>query len=189
LEQEGEHGSHSVAFASRKLSSAETNYPVHERELLAIVYALKEWRQYLHGSRFVIKTGHHPLRYLDTQSNLSKRPMRWMETLWEYDYEIVYMQGKFNVVADALSMMNESLLTALYMGSEDDEDSDGVALNAVGTVSRLMLINYMVSDLLGAYMEDKAISKDFENPEEGRFENSLDGILYAVENGKRGASR
>jgi hypothetical protein len=64
-----------------------------------------------------------------------------------------------------------------------------VALNAVGTVSRLMLINYMVSDLIGAYMEDKAISKDFENPEEGRFEKSLDGILYAVENGKRGASR
>jgi hypothetical protein len=81
LEQEGDHGSHQFAFASRKLSSAENNYPVHERELLARVYALKEWRPYLHGSRFVIKTDHHPLRYLDTQSNLSKRQMRWMEML------------------------------------------------------------------------------------------------------------
>jgi RNase H-like domain found in reverse transcriptase len=78
LEQEGEHVSHSVAFESRKLSSAETNYPVHERYLLAIVYVLKEWRPYLHDSRFVIKMDHHPLRYLDTRSNLSKRHMRWM---------------------------------------------------------------------------------------------------------------
>ena len=44
MEQESEHGPHPVAFASRKLSSAKNNYPVHERELLAIVYALKEWR-------------------------------------------------------------------------------------------------------------------------------------------------
>jgi hypothetical protein len=69
LEQEGEHVSHPVAFASRKLSSAENNYPVHERELLSIVYALKEWRPYLHGSRFVIKTDHHPLRYLDCRKH------------------------------------------------------------------------------------------------------------------------
>ena len=94
LEQESEHGPHPIAFASRKLSSAENNYPVHERELLAVVYALKEWRPYLHGSLFFIKTDHNPLRYLDTQTNLSKRQMRWMETLQEYDYEIVYVQGK-----------------------------------------------------------------------------------------------
>jgi hypothetical protein len=70
LEQESENGPYPVAFASRKLSGAEKKYPVHERELLAIFYALKEWRPYLHGSRFVIKTDHHPLRHLDTQTNL-----------------------------------------------------------------------------------------------------------------------
>jgi RNase H-like domain found in reverse transcriptase len=161
LEQEGEHGSHPVAFASRKLSSAEMNYPVHEREFLAIVYALNEWRPYLHGSLFIIKPDHHPLRYLDTQSDLSKRHMRWMETLQEYDYEILYVQGKFNVVADALSRINESPSTALYMGSEDDEDSDVVELNVVGTVSRPMLSKSLVSYLLREYKVDKAISKDF----------------------------
>jgi RNase H-like domain found in reverse transcriptase/Reverse transcriptase (RNA-dependent DNA polymerase) len=152
-----------------EISSAENNYPVHERELLAIVYALKEWHPYLHGIRFVIKTDHHPLRYLDTQSNLSKRQMRWMETLQEYDYEIVYVKGKFNVIADALSRINESPSTALYVGSEDNEDSDMVALNVMGTVSRPMLSKSIVSDLLRAYKADKAISKDFENPEVGRF--------------------
>ena len=185
LEQESENGPHPVAFASRKLSGAERNYPVHERELLAIVYALKEWRPYLHGSRFVIKTDHHPLRYLDTQTNLSKRQMRWMETLQEYDYEIVYVQGKFNVVADALSRISESPSSELYAGEEEEEFSEAVAVNVVGTVSRPMLSKSMVSELLRAYKTDKNTRKDFENPEDGRFEKSVEGLLYAVDNGQR----
>jgi hypothetical protein len=97
----------------------------------------------------------------------------------------VYVQGKFNVVADALSMINESPSTTLYVGSENDEVSEVVALNVVGTVSRPMLSKSMVSDLLRAYMADKDIGKDFENPEVGRFEKSLDGILFAVEHGQK----
>jgi hypothetical protein len=111
--------------------------------------------------------------------------MRWMETLQEYDYEIVHVQGKFNVVADALSRINESPSTALYMGIEDDVDSNVVALNIVVTVSRTMLSKSMVSDLLRANKADKTIIKDFEKTEEGRFEKSLDGILYEVENGQK----
>jgi hypothetical protein len=109
-----------------------------------------------------------------------------METLQEYDYDIVYVQGKFNVVADAFSRINESPSTALNVGSEDDEDSDVVAFNVVGTVSRPILSKSIVSDLLRAYMADKDSSKDFENPEVGRFEKSVNGILYAVEMEKRG---
>jgi hypothetical protein len=83
--------------------------------------------------------------------------MRWTETLQEYDYEIVYVQGKFNFIADALSRINESPSTALYVGSEDDKDSDVVALNVVEAVSRPMLSKSMVLDLLRAYKEDTAI--------------------------------
>jgi hypothetical protein len=161
------------------------NYPLHERELLDIVYVIKEWRPYLHGSCFVIKTDHHPLSNLDTQSNLSKKQMRWMKALQEYDYEIVYGRSKFNAAADALYRISESPSTELYMGREEDEDSDVVALNVVGTVSRPKLSKSTVSELLRAYKADKAIREDFENTKLGRFEKSLDGILYAVENGKR----
>jgi hypothetical protein len=158
---------------------------VHERELLAVVYALKEWRPYLHGSRFVIKTDHHPLRYLDTQTNLPKRQMRWMETLQEYDYEIGYRQGKFNIVADALSRINTSPSSELYTGEDEEEAAVAVAVNVVGIVSRPMLSEYILSEVLRAYKADKNTRKDFENPKEGRFERSADGLLYAVDNRQR----
>jgi hypothetical protein len=83
-----------------------------------------------------------------------------METLQKYYYEIVYVQGKLNVVADALSRIKESPSTALYVGNEEDEDSEMMALNVVGTVSRPMLSKSLVSDLLRAYKADKDSRKD-----------------------------
>jgi RNase H-like domain found in reverse transcriptase/Reverse transcriptase (RNA-dependent DNA polymerase) len=71
--QEAEGGWHHVAFTSRKLQPAEENYPVHDLELMAIVYALHEWRVYLHGVDFDIETDHHLLRYLDIQPKLVVR--------------------------------------------------------------------------------------------------------------------
>jgi RNase H-like domain found in reverse transcriptase len=114
---------------------------------------------YLYGSRFVIKADHNPLRYLDTQTNLSKRKMRWMETLQEYDYEIVHVQIKFNVVADALFRINESPSSEIYTGEDEEEAAEVVALNVVGTVSRSMLTKSMLSEVLSAY-----------NPADGIFE-------------------
>ena len=92
-----------VAYESRKLNSAELNYPVYEKELLAVIHSLKVWRHYLLGVRFKIETDHQSLKYLSTQSNLSRRQCRWMELLQEFDFEIEYVKGKENVVADALS--------------------------------------------------------------------------------------
>jgi RNase H-like domain found in reverse transcriptase len=90
-------------YISRKLNDAERNYPTHDRGFLAIVYVVKELRCYLHDSAFVIRTDHHPLRYLNSQPHLSKRQARWLDALPEYDYEIKYLSGKWNVLADALS--------------------------------------------------------------------------------------
>jgi transposase InsO family protein len=99
LEQQGQ----PVAYESRAIRSAERNYPVHEKELLAIVYALTKWRCYLHGRDFVIYTDHCPLQRLQTQPHLSQRQARWLEFLQQYQFEIRYKPGKANKVADALS--------------------------------------------------------------------------------------
>lgn len=60
-----------VAYESRKLNSAEKNYAVHEKEQLAIVFALGKWRVYLHGTNepFMIYTDHESSKYLDTQKH------------------------------------------------------------------------------------------------------------------------
>jgi hypothetical protein len=91
------------------------------------------------------------LRYLDTQTNLSKRQMRWMETLQEYDCSIEYVQGKCNVVADALSRMADAPVSVLYTGEDEESEESLVAVNVLGTVSRPMLTRNMMKDLRQAY--------------------------------------
>ncbi len=92
-----------VSHMSLKMKPAETRYPVHEQELLAVVEALKSWRHFLHGRHFKIYTDHQSLVHLKTQPQLSNRQHRWMEFLSQFDFEIIYRPGSTNVVADALS--------------------------------------------------------------------------------------
>ncbi|KAL0540168.1 hypothetical protein IC582_024398 [Cucumis melo] len=92
-----------VAYASRQLKSNEHNYPIHDLELAAVVFALKIWRHYLYGEKIQIFTDHKSLKYFFTQKELNMRQRRWLELVKDYDCEILYHPGKANVVADALS--------------------------------------------------------------------------------------
>ncbi|KAJ9180916.1 hypothetical protein P3X46_009103, partial [Hevea brasiliensis] len=92
-----------IAYASRQLKPHEKNFPTHDLELAAIVFALKIWRHYLYGEKCYIYTDHKSLKYLGTQKELNLRQMRWLELIKDYDCLIDYQPGKANVVADALS--------------------------------------------------------------------------------------
>ena len=94
-----------VAYDSRSFKGAELNYPVHEKELLAIIRALAKWRTDLLGYRFEIWTDHKTLLHFDNQRNLSRRQAQWMEFLSQYDTSINYIPGEENCVADALSRL------------------------------------------------------------------------------------
>src|SRR5271169_1100215 len=100
---------HPVAFHSRKMKPSEMNYAPWAKELLAIVDALKVWRQYLDGQRFTIVTDHQALVHFNTQPKMSRHQARWLELMQEFDYNLVYKPGTTNRVADPLSRQPSKL--------------------------------------------------------------------------------
>src|SRR5688572_1241028 len=95
-----------IAYASRQLKIHEKNYPTHDLELAAVVFALKLWRHYLYGVHVDVFTDHKSLQYVFTQKELNLRQRRWLELLKDYDMSILYHPGKANVVVDALSRLS-----------------------------------------------------------------------------------
>ncbi|GMF52218.1 unnamed protein product [Phytophthora fragariaefolia] len=93
-----------VSFQKRQLKAAEKNYPVHDKELLAMKYALAKFRVHLLGQKpFVIYTDHASLRTATSSPHLSQRMARWLSFFAEYNFTVEYKPGKQNVLADALS--------------------------------------------------------------------------------------
>ncbi|KAJ9567181.1 LOW QUALITY PROTEIN: hypothetical protein OSB04_003147 [Centaurea solstitialis] len=86
-----------------QLKPHKANYPTHDLELAAVVFALKIWRHYLYGVKCTIYTDHRSLRHFLDQPNLNMRQRRWLDVVKDYDCDILYHPGKANMVADALS--------------------------------------------------------------------------------------
>lgn len=103
LMQESEGQLVPIAFCARKLAPAEVNYSTTEQELLAIVYCFGQWRCYLEGPKVLLHTDHEPLTWLAGQKLPNRRQARWLEFMSRFEYEILYVKGDKNVVADALS--------------------------------------------------------------------------------------
>uniref|UniRef100_A0A8C5MK70 Gypsy retrotransposon integrase-like protein 1 n=1 Tax=Leptobrachium leishanense TaxID=445787 RepID=A0A8C5MK70_9ANUR len=96
---------HPCGFFSRKLSPAERNYDIGNRELLAIVSALSEWRHLLEGTLdpLLIITDHKNLTYIGDAKRLNARQARWSLLLSRFNFVLTYRPGDRNVKADALS--------------------------------------------------------------------------------------
>jgi hypothetical protein len=104
ISQRGEDGAERVvAYMSHKLNPAQTRYPAHDKEMLAVITALSEWRHYLLGATFDLYTDNKAVSYFFTQPCLSPRQARWVERLSEYSFNLHHKPGKDNVVADGLS--------------------------------------------------------------------------------------
>jgi hypothetical protein len=104
LTQPGEGGiDHPITFACRKLSKSEHNYNTKEREVLAMVYALKKFRHYLLGQHFKMFTDKSSLKYMVNKLVLGRGICRWLFLLKEFDFEVVLKLGRLNVGLDHLS--------------------------------------------------------------------------------------
>ena len=99
------------------MSKSECNYDVHDKELLAIILAMEDWRRYIKGSRQQTKilTDHKNLVPFMTKKRLNERQVRWKQFLSQFDFKIVYRPGKEGGKPDGLTRGPG------YLPAEDDE--------------------------------------------------------------------
>lgn len=128
-----------IAYASRTLNKSEINYSTTEKELLAIVWSVKHFRPYLYGRKFKIYTDHKPLVWLFNVKDPGSRLVRWRLVLEEYDYEIIYKQGKLNYIADALSRINPE---------EDNEEAESKELKIQLTTKSRETYSYFLEEMI-----------------------------------------
>ena len=162
-----------VAYALRQLKPHEKNYPTHDLELAAIVFALKIWRHYLYGEKCFIYTDHKSLKYLPSQRELNLRQRRWMELIKDYDCVIDYHPGKANVVADALSRKTVQTLRELNANLSFSDDG--------AVVVELMARPNFLNLVLEAQNKDEKISAIIDQIGDGKeteFTVNENGVLY-----------
>ena len=113
LSQEQDGKKRVIAYASRNLSKAEKNYPVHKLEFLALKWAVTEkFHDYLYGCEFAVATDNNPLTYILKSAKLDATGHRWVAQLANYKFTISYLPGSANRAADALSRINWPEVTA-----------------------------------------------------------------------------
>lgn len=101
---EGETRARPVAFASKALTRAQSNYPAHRLEFLALKWSICEkFSHWLKGHSFAVWTDNNPLTYILTKPKLDACEQRWVAKLAPYNFSIQYIPGSKNVVADAMS--------------------------------------------------------------------------------------
>jgi hypothetical protein len=149
-----------IAYASRALRPHEQNYPTHDRELAAVVHALKIWRHYLMGAHCNIYTYHKNLKYIFTQADLNMRQSRWLELVNDYDLEVHYHPGKANIVADAMShkaqcncLIIDSHVAALF----DELRKMNIEVVSPGTLDYISVEPTLQDQIIIAQLSDKGV--------------------------------
>ncbi|KAD7116941.1 hypothetical protein E3N88_04209 [Mikania micrantha] len=119
------------------------NYSTTENELLAIVFALEKFRQYLLGTKVIVYSDHATLKYLMTKKDAKPRLIRWVLLLQKFDLEIRDKSGKHNLVADHLSRIINNEETIPLSDSIPDEH---LFVAEVKTPWYADIVNYLVTN-------------------------------------------
>ncbi|XP_070020563.1 uncharacterized protein [Nicotiana sylvestris] len=138
---------HLVYYASKTMNSAQVNYTVTEKELLAIVFAIETFLPYLMGAKVIVHTDHAALRYLMNKKDYKPRLMRWVLLLQEFYIDIQDLKGSENQVADHLSCLEEE--GRPHDGLEINDsfpDKQHLAISMKEVEWFANLVNFLVSD-------------------------------------------
>ncbi|KAG3039237.1 hypothetical protein PC121_g23750 [Phytophthora cactorum] len=132
---------------SRQLKPAERNYPVHDKELLAMKYTLAKFRVYLLGSGpFAVYTDHASLRTAVKSPHISQWMARWLSFFTEYDFRVEYKPGRLNIVADALSRRPDYAVKTA--------DANRIGVESVSAPS-----SSLIDDVKAAYASDADVKQ------------------------------
>ena len=118
-----------IAYASRALTKAERRYCVTRKELLAAVTFIQQFRSYLLGNKFKLRTDHSSLKWLQTFKEPEGQMARWLETLQEYQFDIVHRAGVKHLNADALSRIPPCTQCSRAECLVDHENQSGICSN------------------------------------------------------------
>ena len=134
---------HPVAFLSKTFSEMGWNYEIYDRELLAIIQALEEWRHYIQGSGHttVIYLDHQNLTYFCSAQKLNQRQARWSLYLLEFDVKLVHQPGLKMIQSDALSQRPD------LIPSKDTDNED-----------MTLLLDNLFLNLLDLTLQDRVLS-------------------------------
>jgi len=115
----GENKWHPIAFYSKSLSLVEQNYEIYDKEMLAIICALEEWKHFLEGAQHPVEiwTDHKNLEYFMTAKKLNCRQAHWSLYLARFDFKLIYHLGRSMGKPDALSWRPNH-----GKGTSDNED-------------------------------------------------------------------
>ena len=138
---------HPISYLSRTLDAHQARYATIEKECLALVWAVQEYRKLLFGQKFIVKTDHRPLMWLMSKSELPPKLTRWALILQEYDLQIVYGPGTENVIADALSRLEIGQPVATNEYKEIDLEAPELVSVPVQTVCAVLPTQYVGREL------------------------------------------
>ena len=168
LMQDHGRGLQPIAFYSKKLTDAELKYPNHEKELLALFRALKEWRHYLYGSDFKLRTDHKNLIWLSKQPKLSARQAHWLTFFEEFEgvIPIEHQEGRLNKVADGLSRR------------PDHKPTDTPTITAAVMSATSVSTAHFVDDIKAALQRDSVTQEILQHPARHRNLRVQDALIY-----------
>lgn len=173
---------HPVAFFSRKMADAELNYPVGEKELLAIVASFKLWRHYLESLEAPVNilTDHKNLTQFQTARVLTRRQARWSEILNAHRYNLEYRPGSKNGKADALSRRSDLIKGGKASNAPAEAILRPVEISATAIASHTSQIQQQVLRLLP---QDKHFLKISRTMSSSPLDNEDSPTLYSIKDG------
>ncbi|KAL4302447.1 hypothetical protein GQ457_10G005140 [Hibiscus cannabinus] len=144
-----------LAYFSKGLGVKHQALSIYDKEMLAVLLAVKKWSSYLVGRHFKIRTDHQSLRFLSSNQATTPAQQMWVAKMMGYDFEVCYRKGASNTVADVLSRnpnFSQGVLMAISSFNSDWEERE-TGKSVVASVDRSLQAREVAIKMLRFYLQ------------------------------------